>query len=113
MEAYAMVEHIRLSPFKTRLVADLVRGKRLEQAIAILESLPNRPAVAIRTVLLSAAANAENNFKMSRDALYVSKILIDGQGGVKRVSPRGMGRADVIRKPLSRIYICVAEKEEA
>ncbi len=113
MEAYAKLEHVRLSPYKTRLVADLVRGKGVDQAVAILDSLPNRPAVTIKKVLLSAAANAENNFKMNRDALYVSKILIDGQGGIKRVSPRGMGRADIIRKPLSRIYICVAEKEEA
>ncbi len=108
MEAFAKLEHVRLSPFKTRLVADLVRGKNIDQAVAILDSLPNRPAV-----MLAAAANAENNFKMNRDTLYVSKILIDGQGGIKRVSPRGMGRADIIRKPLSRIYICVAEKEEA
>ncbi len=113
MEAFAKLEHIRLSPFKTRLVADLIRGKSVDQAVGILDALPNRSAAVIKKVMLSAAANAENNFKMNRDALYISKILVDGQGGVKRVSPRGMGRADVMRKPLSRIYICVAEKEEA
>jgi len=113
MEAFAKLEHVRLSPYKTRLVADLVRGKSVDQAVSILDSLPNRAAVTIKKVLLSAAANAENNFRMNRDALYVSKILIDGQGAVKRVSPRGMGRADIVRKPLSRIYVSVSEKEEA
>ncbi len=112
MEAYAKTRHVRLSATKARLVGRLIVGKQVDEAKAILKVLPQKASKFIEKTLDSAVANAENNFKMDRDVLYVDKVFIDAEGPLKRVLPKGFGRADIIRKPVSQITIIVKEKEE-
>jgi large subunit ribosomal protein L22 len=112
MEAYAKAKHLRLSATKARLVAELIKGKDVDEALAILKVLPQKAARFLEKTLNSAIANAENNFDMDRDALYVHKVVVDGEGPLKRLYIRGMGRADIQRKPVSQITIVVKEKEE-
>ncbi|MFU2158877.1 MULTISPECIES: 50S ribosomal protein L22 [Caldisericum] len=112
MEAYAVEKHLRLSASKARLVAELIKGKSVREARAILKALPHKAARFIEKALNSAVANGVNNFKMDEDIMYVSDIFIDAEGPLKRVLPRGFGRADIIRRPVSQIKIIVKEKEE-
>ena len=112
METYAKAKHLRLSATKARLVAELVKGKSVDEALAILKVLPQKAARFIEKTLNSAIANAENNFDMDRDSLYVHRVIIDAEGPLKRLYIRGMGRADIQRKPVSQITVVVKEKEE-
>ena len=96
MAVVAKLKYQRLSPQKARLVADIVRGKKA--------------ALYIEKTLRSAIANAEHNNNMDPDKLFVSKILIDKGPVLKRISPRAMGRADIIRKPTAHITVEVDEK---
>lgn len=112
MEAYAIERHLRLSASKARLVAELIKGKSVTEARAILKALPHKAARYLEKALNSAVANGVNNFKMDEDLMYVDKIFIDAEGPLKRVLPRGFGRADIIRRPVSQIKIIVKEKEE-
>ncbi len=112
MEAYAKSKHLRLSATKARLVAELIKGKNVDEALAILKVLPQKAARFFEKTLTSAVANAENNFDMDRDTLYVYKAVVDAEGPLKRLYIRGMGRADIQRKPVSQITIVVKEKEE-
>ncbi|MGB9680034.1 MAG: 50S ribosomal protein L22 [Thermoanaerobacteraceae bacterium] len=111
MEARAIAKHIRISPRKVRIVLDTIRGKNVDEALAILKFTPNRSAVAISKVLKSAVANAENNHNMNRDSLYVSKAVADQGPTLKRLLPRAMGRSNIIKKKTSHITIVVKEKE--
>ena len=110
MSAYAKLRYQRLSPQKARLVADIVRGKDALQALNILKFTNKKAAPLIEKTLRSAIANAEHNFGMNPDKLYISKILIDKGPVLKRMNPRAMGRADVIRKPLAHITVEVEER---
>ena len=110
MEAKAITRFVRLSPRKARLVADIVRGKDALPALAMLKFTNKKAAVYIEKTLKSAIANAEHNFGMDPDKLYVSKILIDKGPVLKRVNPRAMGRADIIRKPTAHITVEVSER---
>ncbi|MDK9581159.1 50S ribosomal protein L22 [Sneathia sanguinegens] len=110
MAAYAKLRYQRLSPQKARLVADIVRGKDALQALNILKFTNKKAAPLIEKTLRSAIANAEHNFGMNPDKLYISKILIDKGPVLKRMNPRAMGRADVIRKPLAHITVEVEER---
>ncbi len=112
METYAKAKHLRLSATKARLVAELIKGKSVDEALSILKVLPQKAARLIEKTLNSAIANAENNFDMDRDSLYVHRIVIDAEGPLKRLYIRGMGRADIQRKPVSQITVVVKEKEE-
>ena len=112
MEAYARSKHLRLSAAKARLVAELIKGKGTDEALAILKVLPQKAAGFFEKTLKSAVANAENNFDMDRDSLYVHKAYVDAEGPLKRLYMRGMGRADIQRKPVSQITVVVKEKEE-
>ena len=107
MEARAITRYVRLSPRKARLVADLVRGKSALQA---LEFTNKKAARVIQKTLASAIANATNNFKMDEDNLVVSTIMINEGPVLKRIMPRAMGRADIIRKPTAHIIVAVSEK---
>jgi len=111
VEARAIAKHIRISPRKVRIVLDTIRGKNVDEALAILKFTPNRSAVAISKVLKSAVANAENNHNMNRDSLYVSKAVADQGPTLKRLLPRAMGRSNIIKKKTSHITIVVKEKE--
>ncbi len=110
MEARAITRYVRLSPRKARLVADLVRGKSALQALDILEFTNKKAARVIKKTLASAIANATNNFKMDEDKLVVSTIMINEGPVLKRIMPRAMGRADIIRKPTAHIIGAVSEK---
>jgi len=112
MEAKAVAKYIRISPRKARQVVDLIRGKNVDEAFGILKFTPHKGAYLIEKVLKSAVANAEHNYEMDIDELYVSKAYIDQGPTLKRFKPRAMGRADLIRKRTSHITVVVSEKKE-
>lgn len=112
METKALAKNIRVSPRKARLVVDLIRGKKVKDALAILKYTPNGPAEPVSKVLNSAIANAEHNLEMSSDDLYVTKVFVDQGPTLKRIMPRAMGRADKIRKRTSHITVVVGDKKE-
>ncbi len=102
---YAVAKYVRISPFKVRIVLDLIRGKDLREALAILETTPKSASEPIAKVLNSAAANAEHNLNMSRDNLYVAETYADQGPTLKRVMPRAQGRAFRILKRTSHITV--------
>ena len=105
----AVARYIRVSPRKARLVADLVRGKTVAEALAILQYSPQVAARLIEKVLRSAIANAEHNHQVrSLDDLRVNAV-IDGGPSLKRIQPRAMGRAFWIRHRLAHITVTLAE----
>ena len=112
MEARAVAKYIRMSPRKARLVVDQIRGRSAQEAMAILQLTPNKPAEPIYKVLHSAVANAENNFEMNKDNLYVAQVFIDQGPVLKRFRPRARGMASKIRKPTSHITIVLRENKE-
>jgi len=111
MEARAIARFVRVTPRKARLVIDLIRGKKVDEAMAILQFTPNRAARLIEKVLKSAAANAENNHHMDPDNLKVSLAKVDGGPMLKRGRPRAMGRFYRIVRRTSHITIGVSEIE--
>ena len=88
MEAKAIARHIRISPRKARQVVDLIRGKDLQEALAILELTPKGASRIVSKVVRSAAANAENNLELDPDTLYVSRAYVDQGPTMKRIMPR-------------------------
>jgi large subunit ribosomal protein L22 len=95
-----------------RPVIDLVRGKDVERALAILRYMPQKAAKEIARTIQSAAANAENNFEMDPDGLIVKTIYADEGPAFKRMMPRARGRADRIRKRTTHITVIVDDGEE-
>ncbi|ABO48769.1 LSU ribosomal protein L22P [Desulforamulus reducens MI-1] len=112
MEAKAIAKFIRVSPRKARMVVDLIRGKKVEEALAILRYTPNKAAAAVTKVVKSAAANAEHNNDMDKEELVVSQIFVDQGPSLKRMMPRAMGRADIIKRRTSHITVVVSDKKE-
>ena len=111
MESRASAQYVRMSPRKVRIVCDIIRGKDTKQAIAILDATPRAAAEVIRKVLKSAVANAENNFGMNPDNLYISQIYADAGMIIKRYQPRAKGRGYRINKRTSHITVVVKDKE--
>ena len=111
MEARAIAKYVRISPKKVRQVINLIRNKPVNEALLILRFLPKKAARVVEKVLKSAIANAENNFEMDVDRLYVHRIFVDQGPTLKRIRPRAMGRAFLIRKRTSHITVVVKEKE--
>jgi large subunit ribosomal protein L22 len=109
MQTQAVLKFVRLSPQKARLVADLVRGKKVGDAVNTLKFSNQRAAGIIKKVLESAIANAENNNGADVDELKVAEIFVDEGPVMKRISPRAKGRADRISKRTSHITIRVGE----
>lgn len=109
MEAKAVGKYIRISAQKARLVADVVRGMGVDQAITTLRFMPKKGAGLIKKVLESAVANATQDDKADVDNLYVKKIIIDGGPSLKRISPRAQGRATGIIKRTSHITVVLDE----
>ena len=109
METQAVARHIRMSPRKVRYVADLVRGKKVEEALDILTFTPRRASPVISRLLKSAIANAGQNESIDVDTLYIKKIFVDGGSTLKRFRPRAMGRATTIRKRTSHITVVLEE----
>ncbi|MDO4793407.1 MAG: 50S ribosomal protein L22 [Filifactor alocis] len=110
LEAKAIAKYVRTSPRKAGFVCSLVRGKNVDEALAILKYTPNSSAQIIAKVVKSAAANAENNFEMDRDKLYISHIVANQGPTLKRFRPRAQGRATAIRKRTSHIEVIVKER---
>ena len=106
----AVAKHVRISPYKVRIVLDIIRGKDYTQALAILENTPKSASEPIKKVLMSAAANAENNLGMSKDNLFVAACFADQGPTLKRVMPRAQGRAFRILKRTSHITIVLDAK---
>ncbi len=111
MEAKAIAKYVRIAPRKVNLVAAEIRGKSIDEAIAILKFTPKRGATELEKVLKSAVANAENNLDLDRDNLYVSQAYADQGPTLKRWRPRSQGRAYQILKRSSHIGIVVSERE--
>jgi len=110
MEAKAIVKHVRIAPRKAQQVIDLVRGKQVDEALAILKYVPKAGAIIVEKLIKSAAANAENNHNMNRDQLFVSEIYANQGPTMKRFRPRAMGRATTILKRTSHIGVVLKEK---
>jgi len=110
MEVRAVSKYLRVSPHKARLVADLVRGKMVADALTTLKFTPKRSARFINKTLRSAVANAENARTVDVDTLYVKVILVDEGPRLKRWRPRAMWRATRILKRTSHITVVLAEK---
>lgn len=112
MTTSAKLRFARLSPQKTRVVADQIRGKSVDKALDILKFSNKKPAFIIKKVLESAIANAEHNDGADIDELKVTAIYIDQGPTLKRLRPRARGRADRILKPTSHITVTVSEQEK-
>lgn len=112
MEARAVSRYVRISPRKTRLVADLVRGKSVEQALSILALTPKKASPLLRKAILSAVANArfmsEGETELGHAHLFIKDIRIDVGPTMKRIRPRAQGRAYRILKRMSHIKVIVA-----
>ena len=106
-ETRAVLRGVRLSVDKGRLVADLIRGKKVDQALNILQFTQKKAAVIIKKVLESAIANAEHNDGADIDDLKVKTIYVDKADVLKRSSPRAKGRGNVISKPTCHVYVTV------
>jgi large subunit ribosomal protein L22 len=112
MEVKAITRLVRISPLKVRLVMDVVRGMPVEKALATLDYMPQKAAREVARTIKSAAANAEHNFDMDRDALVVKRIFADQGPVLKRLMPRARGMANQIRKPTTHITVIVDDGEE-
>lgn len=110
MESRAKLSYARLSPQKTRLVVDMVRGKAVQEAINILKFSPQKAAAIVSTLVNSAVANAEQKGVSDLDRLFIKEIMVDQGPVLKRFLPRAQGRATKIRKPTSHILVVLAEK---
>lgn len=111
MEAKANLKYIRISPRKVKIVLDLIRGKDTDTAMAILENTPKSASEPLIKLLKSAVANAEHNFNMNANNLYISECFVCPGPTLKRVMPRAQGRAFRILKRTSHITMAVKEKE--
>ena len=110
METRAVAKYIRITPRKVRIVLDLIRGKNVAEAFAILKFTPKAGADVVEKVLRSAVANAENNFDMDADKLFVKTAYADQGPTLKRIHPRSRGQAFKILKRTSHVTIIVDEK---
>lgn len=110
-EAKAILKYARISPRKVNIVNDLIRNKPVGVAMGILNNTPKAASALLIKLLQSAIANAENNYRMDVDKLYVAEVYANAGPTLKRVQPRAQGRAFRIMKRTSHITIVVKEKE--
>ena len=106
----AVAKYVRVSPRKVQIVIDLIRGKQVDDALAILMYTPKSAAPVVEELLASAIANAENNLEMSRENLYVAEVYANQGPTLKRYWARSHGRADLIKKHTSHITIVLDQK---
>jgi large subunit ribosomal protein L22 len=112
MEVRATAKYLRLSPRKARLVTDLIRGRPAEEAISVLVNLEKAASVPVGKVVRSAIANAENNFNMTLENLYVKDARADEGPRMKRIWIRGRGRRDIKVHRMTHITVIVDERTE-
>ena len=110
-EASATLKYARISSRKVKIVADLVRGKDVDEALAIMKFTPKASSEVLEKLLKSAIANAENNHEMKHENLYVAEIFANQGPTLKRIRPAAKGSAVRIRKRTSHITIVLKEKE--
>ena len=110
METRAILKGVRVSAQKGRLVADMIRGKPVEQALSILQFSPKKSAAIVRKVLESAIANAEHNDGADVDELRVKTIHVEKAGSLRRFRARAKGRGASIEKQTCHIYVTVADQ---
>ncbi|MFC1888158.1 50S ribosomal protein L22 [Thermodesulfobacteriota bacterium] len=109
MQVNAKARFLRIAPRKVRLVIDMVRGKKVGDALSILQFTQKRGAKVVSKLLNSAVANAENQGDIDIDTLYIKKIFVDQGPTLKRFKPRAMGRATMIQKKTSHISVILDE----
>ena len=109
--ARAEVKYVRISPRKVEIICNMIRGKKTDVAMALMENTPKMGCEYMIKLLKSACANAENNFEMDPEKLYVEKVYATGGPILKRGRPRAQGRMYRINKRTSHITIVVAERE--
>ena len=110
MEARAIAKYVRISPRKVNIVLNLIRGKDVKEALAILKFTPKSASEIITKIIKSAVANAENNHEMNADNLYIAESYADQGPTLKRFQPHAQGRAFRIKKRTSHITVVVREK---
>ena len=111
MEVRATTKYIRTSPRKLRLIADVVRGKKVDDALGILKFLPSPSARTVAKTVKSAAANAENNFEMMPSDLRITKVFVDEGRRMRRYRAGPKGRVKPILRRTSHITVVVREEE--
>ncbi len=111
MEAKAILKYARISPRKVQIVLDLIRNKPVGEAMAILKHTPKAASEYLEKLLKSAVSNAEVNFSMDPEKLYVSECFVCPGPTLKRMMPRAQGRGDRILKRTSHVTLVVKEKE--
>ena len=109
MEAKAIAKTVRIAPRKARLVADLIRGKKVGEAYAILKNTDKKASEIIEKVLMSAVANADHNLNLDVDTLFVKEAFVNEGATLKRFRPRAKGSASSIMKRTSHITVVVAQ----
>lgn len=111
MEAKAILKYARITPRKARRVVDLVRGKKAGEALIALRFMPYRGAHFIEKILKSAMSNAEQKKVVNPEEMVISNAYVDQGPVIKRMEPRSMGRANVIRKRSAHITVVLSEKK--
>ena len=112
MKVRAVAKDVGISPQKVRLVINMVRGRKVDEALTVLKFLPTPTAKAVAKVIKSAVANAESNFQMSPADLRITDIFADKGHTLKRYRPQSRGRVSPILKRSSNITVLVTEEEE-
>lgn len=110
MQVKASLKNLRISPRKVRLLANLVKGMNVNEAKIQLKFSNKKSSEPLLKLLESAVANAQNNFKLKNDNLYISKLLVNSRPMLKRWKPRAMGRASAIRKRVSSVIMELDER---
>jgi large subunit ribosomal protein L22 len=110
MQAKANLNYVRIAPRKVQLVIDLIRGKAVGDAIAILRHTPKAASPILEKLLNSAIANAEHNYSLDPNKLVISQAFVNQGPTMKRFQQRAMGRASAIKKRTSHITLVVSEK---
>jgi large subunit ribosomal protein L22 len=108
MEVKAYLRYLRITPRKTRMIVDMVRGKKISEAETLLKFALRRPKDPILKLLRSAVANAKHNFNLEKEKLFVKEIRVDSGPILKRYMPRARGMASMIRKRTSHISVVLS-----
>jgi large subunit ribosomal protein L22 len=111
MEAKAILKYARITPRKARRVVDLIRGKKAGEALVALRFMPYRGSHFVEKILKSAMSNAEGKKVMNPEEMVIAEAYVGQWPVMKRMEPRSMGRANVIRKRSSHITLVLAEKK--
>lgn len=109
METKAKAKHIRMSPKKVRLVVDVIRGMEVNKALAQLRFINKKAVQPVKKLVESAIANAQHNYTLDKNNLYIKEINVDEGRTLYRYTPRALGRATPIRKRTSHIYVTLGE----